>query len=108
MDELKNLEKLAKKILNKKTYKKIKSVKDKNERKEVLEFAILSNLEIAHLDIEQKIKEMEKQNKDVFFAMAKLHRLYPKIKLFKATFKKEDYKQFLKLHNEIKKELENV
>jgi aminopeptidase-like protein len=102
--ELKTLEQIARKIVGKETLKKIKKVKEPEEKLQVLKYAIGFHLEIRLDEIEQKIKKLEKE-KDLFVAKTKLSLLKTKIKLFEATFHKKDFNTLQNLLKEIEKEL---
>jgi len=102
--EFKSLELIAKKLVDKKTWKKIKKVKEKEEKLQVLKYSIGFNLEIKLDEIEQKIKKLEKE-RDMFIPKTKLSLLKSKIKLFEATFHKKDFNTIELLLNEIKKEI---
>ena len=54
------------------------------------------------------IRKKLKYKKDVFFIETRLHSLNGKIKLFTATYHKNDFIAMGKLFKEINKEIENV
>ena len=108
MGDLKNLTKIGKKVVNKKTLKKIKLIKEKRERIEALKYSIILSLEKKHYELEKKINELKKLGKDVFFPLAKSHLAIPKIKMVKATFHKKDLKKVIALFKEIEEELKDV
>lgn len=106
--ELKSLRKFAKEIISKKTFKKLRKIKEEKEKIDVLKHSIKSNLELKYHDLKEKIKKIKKQKKDSFFAEVKANLLSSKIKLFNATFHKKDFKNVLNLFKEAEKELKNA
>ena len=85
MKKITPLMKSAKKILSKDTYKKLKSIKDKKEKEEVLKYALSSNIEIRYHNLEEELEKKEKDGDDkekFFLALTKIKLLPPKIRLF--------------------------
>jgi|GEM_PF-3534854 len=105
--EVKRLMKFSRKILNKAAYRKIRKL-DENEKEEIIKHAIKSRLENELEDLKHQTYKMKKQEKDVFFIETKLHSLNSKIKLFTATYHKQDFVILSRLLKEIKKEMKNV
>ena len=64
--ELKILNKIAKKILEKRILKQIKSVKDVHGKLDALKHSLKSALDLKIHDLEKKLKKLRKNNKDVF------------------------------------------
>jgi len=106
--EVRRLMNFARKLLHKGTLKKLRTVKDRREKIEVIKYSIKSDLEIKYYDLKKRIKKMTEQKKDVFFATTKANTLNSKIKFFNATFHKRDFKVILNLFKEIEKELKNA
>lgn len=106
--EVKQLMVMARKILTKQLYKKINSVDDIHEKKEVLKFSIKSNLELKFEDLKNKIKKMEQEGKNTFFISLKMSTFKSKIHLFKATFDDSDFIKAMSFFKEIEKEMKNV
>ncbi len=100
--------KIAKKIVKKETYKKLKKIKDEEELKKTAQYSIIASLEKEHYSIEKEIKELESRMKDVFFAKSKSLLIPSKISHFKVGFEKEEFYKLSKLLNDVKKELENI
>ena len=95
---------IAKKIVPKKTLKKIKKIKNKAEKIELYKHAIKINLEKRVDSIEEKIKKHEK-NHDIFHLFTKAKLLNLKIKYFYITHNKKDLKISLNLLHSIENEL---
>jgi hypothetical protein len=106
--QTKNLQKIAKKILNKETLKKINSLENEHDLAETLKFSIISELKIRHHNLEMQIKELEKENKHIFYAGIKSARVPAKIKHFAVEFSNEEFYKLSTLLNDIKKEIENA
>lgn len=106
--ELRKLRKFAKKIIPKRTYKKIKKLKNKDEKKEIFEHLIRVNLDHKYKEIKEKIKKLKEGRREIFFVEIKAHLLHSKIQFFKSTLYKEDFKKMIKLFKEVEKELKNV
>lgn len=104
--EFKRIKKFSKKFIGRRNYKKIKKIKNFNERTEGLKYLIASKFKLQFLELEFKIKEIEK--KEALIIEAKLARLSAKIKIFESTYKKRDFLALQKLIKEIEKELKNV
>ncbi len=105
MDELSDLNKLAKKVVNKQAFKKISSIKDKEEKKSATKYALFSHLERKsdHLEI-----QINQAKKDVLFALLKHKPLNAKIDYFKASLDEEDLDNVLKIIQEVENELKDV
>ncbi len=106
--ELKILNKISQKILKKEILKKIKTIEDINERLNALKHSLKSALDLEIYDLQKKIREMKKANKDVFFEEMKLSMIKNKIKLFTATYSKKDFNSAFSLIKELKKEVKDV
>lgn len=106
--EVNQLMKIAKKILSKSLYKKIKNVEDFSERKEVLKYSIKVNLEMKYEDLKHRVILLENQGKNIFFIIIKMRIFKSKINLFNATFKYEDFLNAIRFLNEVEKEIKNV
>ena len=106
--EQKNLFKIAKKIVKKETLRKIKKIKNAEEQKEDLTHSINSSLKQKLHDLEMRIKKLENQGKDVFFAKNKFLLVPSKIKHFQVEFDQKEFDKLVKLINDVEKEVENV
>ena len=104
--EFKRIKKVSKNIIGKEHYKKIKNIKDIKERTEGLKYLAASKLELKHLELELKLKDLNHKRAKII--EIKLILLPSKIKIFKSTFSKRDYNVINKLIKEIEGELENV
>ena len=104
--ELNKIKKFSKDIIGKQNYKKIKKIKNQEDRTESLKYLSASKLELKMLELEQKIKKVGKEKQKLL--ELKLILLPSKIKIFKSTFNKKDYLTIKKLINEIEGELKNV
>ncbi|MEM0465082.1 MAG: hypothetical protein QXW97_00070 [Candidatus Pacearchaeota archaeon] len=106
--DVKKLFNFAKKIVDKKTLKKIKKVKDIKEKVEMLKYSIKTELEMMHYSLIRKIRRLEKEKKDVFCEEVKTSLLNSKIKYFLISYHKDDFKNILSLYKEIERGLLNV
>jgi hypothetical protein len=98
----------AKKIIDKQSLKKIKKLKNKEEKISALKYRIKSELEMMHYDLKRKLSKLEREKKDVFSLDVKTGLLNSKIKYFEISLDKRDFKNILLLYKEIKKEMKNV
>jgi len=104
--EYKRIRKLSKKIIGKTSFKKVKKVKNYQERTEGLKYLVASKLDIKLQDLEAKIKGV---NRDINPTLDfKIKRLKHKINIFKTTHKKRDYLVLQELTKEIEDQLKNV
>jgi hypothetical protein len=111
MDEKKEINKLmsiAKKIVPKSVYKKIKLIEDLKEKKEVLRYSIKVNLELKYEEIKNKIKKLEDRGKETFSISLKMSVFRSKINLFSATLNDSDFIKAIDVFNEVEKEVKNV
>lgn len=106
--QTKNLKKIAKKILSLSVIKKINSLKNEDELDEALKKAIVSQLKLKQHEIDLQISELNKQNKDSFYARVKASRIPAKIKHFQVEYNNEEFYKLQKLFNDIQKEVENA
>ncbi|NCN86650.1 hypothetical protein GW932_02360 [archaeon] len=105
--ELRHVKNLAKKLVPKETLKKIKKIKDRNEKIDLYKHSLKSNLELRIHSIEKEIKKHEKKH-DVFNLYAKTKLLNLKIQYFYVTHNKKDLKLALKLIKEVEGELKKL
>jgi hypothetical protein len=105
--EVKRLMKYAKKILDRRVFKKLKKVGEE-DKIGAIHYAIKSKLDHDYEELKQDEIKLKKQKKDVFFAETRLNLLNSKIKLFVATFHKKDFTNMRKMFGQIEKELRNV
>ena len=106
--EVKNLLKLAKKTVSKKIYGKFKKIGDENELMDTTKYAIISALKEDYQNMEIKIKGLENEMKDVFFAKNKLLLIPYKIKHFQVDFNKNDFNKVTQLFKSVQDEIKNV
>jgi hypothetical protein len=101
--EFKRIKKISKIIIGKKHYNKIKKLRNYEDKTESLKYLVASKLELVFLELEQKVGEIEKKSNAIL--EAKIIMLPSKIRIFKSTYKKKDYKVIEKLITEIEKEI---
>ena len=104
--EFRRCKKVSKKIIGKESYKKLKKIKDIKEKTEGLKYLAASKLELKHLELELRLKDINHKRAKII--EIKLILLPSKIKIFKSTFSKRDYDVIHKLIKEIEGELGNV
>ena len=100
--------KLSRGIVNKSTYKKLKKIKEKQEFTETTQHAIVSALKHEYLKMEIKIKSLESQEKDIFFAKNKVMIIPSKIKNLQANFNQTEFNSLKKTFRSAKEEIKNV
>jgi hypothetical protein len=107
MDETRKILKIAKR-LDKKSYRKLKQIKDSKELKDAGEHAIISNLESRFHNLNEEAKNLEEKDKDLFILKNRLDLVPGKIEFVKALFEMEDVDKVLNLFNSIEDEIKNV
>jgi len=105
--EAKRLMKFARRILDRRSLKKLKKV-GAEDKIEAVKYAMKCRLEGERGYLEEDIKRMKKEGKDVFFIETKLTLLHSKIKLFNATLHKSDFINMANLFKKIQKEVKHV
>jgi len=103
--ELKEMRKIANKIVKKTSLKKLRKIHDKEEKLEAIKYLIKTSLDLKYYDLAEKIKKLKQKKRDVFFAETKINLLGVKIKLFNTTLHQKDFKNILALFNDMKKEM---
>jgi hypothetical protein len=101
----KKLLKLAKEVVKKETYKKLKSIEDKIEQHAAVQYALVAALENEQYELNKEIKKLEENLKDVFIAKNKSLLIPSKIKHFQVEYDKDEFYKVRKLLNDIKKEI---
>lgn len=104
--EFKRIKKLGKEIVGKKHYKKIRKLKNYEDKTESLKYLASSKLHNALADLEMKIDKLEHEKKRLIELKLKI--LPAKIKIFKSTFNPRDYEVIKRMIKEIKGGLENA
>jgi hypothetical protein len=104
--ENKFLKKISKKILHKDHRKKLKKVKDKEEKFESMNYLISAQLKLMLHELE--IIVSQKNLEDNMFIKSRIITLPPKIKYFSQKPNNKDFKKILSLFYEIEKEVKNV
>lgn len=98
--ETRILLKLAKKVVEKQTYKKLKKL-PQEEKLQAIKYSIISALEKKHHELSKKVAKN-------FTAKTKLLALPSKIKHFKVNYDKDEFYKVYKLIRDIEKEIKNV
>jgi chaperonin GroEL (HSP60 family) len=101
--EYNRIKKLGREIVGDKHYKKVKKLKNYEDKTESLKHLAASKLHTTLIDLESKIKEAE--DKKIRLIDMKLSLLPAKIKIFKSTFNRRDYNVVKKLIDEIEEEI---
>ena len=101
--EFKRIKKVSREIIGKNHYKKVKKLRNYEDKTEGLKHLAASKLQMTLLDLESKIKEIN--HKKTRLIELKLLLLPSKIKIFKSTFNKRDYEVIKRLTKEIEEEL---
>jgi len=104
----KELRKVAKKVLDKKTRKKTKKIKGVEEEEHALWYLIRSKLEHIHHNILMEIKRLEKEEKDVFHLHTKAQLINTKMNWFFTSFHRKELKDLMSLIKRTEQEMKNV
>lgn len=104
----KELRKVAKKVLDKKTHKKTKKIKGVEEEEHALLYLIKSKLEHMHHNIVMEIKRLEKEERDVFHLHTKAQLINTKMNWFFTNFHRKELKDVMSLIKDIEEEMKNV
>ena len=100
--------KVAKKVVPRKTYKKIKKHDNKKEKIDLYKYSTMSNLDMRLHYLEKRINQHHEKNKEAFHLFAKIKLLKMKMKFLYITFDKKDLNIVLKTMKEIEKELNRL
>ena len=103
--EFKRIKKVGKEIVGKKHYRKIRKLKNYEDKTESLKYLASSELHNALTDLEIKINELEHEKKKLIELKLKI--LPAKIKIFKSTFSARDYEVIKRMIKEIEGELKD-
>ena len=106
--ELKDLRRIAKKVLDKKTYKKAKKAKGSDDEAHALKYIIKSKLDSRHHKLMMQLKKLEQEEKDIFHVYVKSNLLSSKIKWFFTSFYRKELKEIMRLIKDVEKEVKNV
>jgi len=106
--EITSLISMARKILDKKTFLKIKKVKDSREKEEVLRYSLKTKF-ISDLDkMKGHLQKLEKGKREVFFLKINMEKMELKLNYFFKTHYKKSFENILKLRKTIIDELKNA
>jgi hypothetical protein len=106
--EIHELMLMAKAVVSKNIYKKLKSLEDPDEKKEALKYIIKNKLHLKSETIKSAVDKLKSEKKDIFFISLKANTFFAKLKLFNATYHPRDFEKLMEIYNEVKKELKNV
>jgi len=106
--DVKSILKLAKKIVSKETYKKLKKIKYEGELEGAAKYALISSLKKEESEINNQIKKLQEKSKDVFFAKNKALLIPSKIKHLQVEFDEKEFDKLIELLKETKKEIAKV
>ena len=101
------VEKISKPFLPKDKYKKIRKIKNKRERLEIIKNSLISELRLKHIDLDIKIKNIKDQKKRNLFDL-KSGLISPKIRLLDIDFNEKDFKKINSLILILEKEIKSV
>lgn len=107
MGDFSNLIVLSNEFVSKDKIRKILKLRDKKEKKEVLENLLCSELRIKHLNLELKIKKIVDKKKKHILTL-KSNVIPSKINLLKLEFNEKDFKKIDFLILKLEKEVEDV
>ncbi len=107
MGELKRVESIFSSFMNKKQYKKISKIKDKDEKLEVLKNTLLSELNLRKLKLEVRVKKI-KDKKIKHILSIKLDIIHSKTRLLRFNFNEKDFKKIDSLLVKLEEEISNA
>ena len=105
MKEYDNLLKISKGFVDKKNHKKINSLRNKEERINLLRYLIISKIKLMQIELEMLTKNSKKVE-DFEILLLKISNLSHKITLLEHNLNEKDFKKILSLINNIKKKVE--
>lgn len=105
MKEYDNLLKISKGFVDKKNHKKINSLRNKEERINLLRYLIISKIKLMQIELEMLTKNSKKVE-DLEILLLKISNLSHKITLLEHNLNEKDFKKILSLINNIKKKVE--
>ncbi|OYT35818.1 hypothetical protein B6U91_02375 [Candidatus Pacearchaeota archaeon ex4484_71] len=105
---LRQLTLMAKDYLAKKELKKIKLIKNYEEREDALKHLLEIKLSLDLRDFEEKVGILEKRGEDVSLIKIYIKSLESKIKNYLKFYSRRDFKKILKLRKIIIEEVKNV
>lgn len=103
--KVKESNKIAKKFLDKGHKKKLRKIKDKEEKLDLTNYLIASKLKLKYHDLEIKLQKNKKNN---MYIDSRMIALPSKINFFSQKPNEKDFKKILSLFDEIEKEMKNV
>lgn len=107
MGDFKCLTKISENFIDKKKYKKINKIKDKEEKLIVLQNSLISALRLKHLDLELKLKKLKDKKKKHLITL-KSNLIPSKINLLQTGFNEKDFKKIDSLIKKLEEEIRNV
>jgi len=107
MGDFKSLSKISEHFIEKKKYRKINKIKDKEEKLIVLKNSLVSSLRLKHLDLELKLKKLKDKKKKHLITL-KSNLIPSKITLMQTDFNEKDFKKIDFLINKLEEEIVNV
>jgi hypothetical protein len=99
---------VAKKIIPKKTLKKVNTIKDRDEKYRSLVYLVTSRLEIMIYELERTLNKLKMEKKDTMIIEMKKDLLVSKVRYFNASHEKKDFKNLFRIYNEINKEVKKI
>lgn len=107
MNELKRMKELSVSFIDKERYKKINKIKDKEERLNIFQNTLISELKMKQLDLDLEIKQIpERQVRNILSIKSNI--IHSKILLLKADFNEEDFKKIISLLDKLKTGVSNA
>jgi hypothetical protein len=99
---------IARKIIPKKTIKKIRSIGDKEEKFDLLKYLIKARMEMMLHELDKRINKLKMEKKDTLIIELKTDLLISKIKYFNASNEKKDGKIVFQMFKTIDKEVKKI
>ena len=104
---LKNLRGISGSFIHKRKYKKINKIKDKEEKINVLQNSLISELRTKHLDLELKLKKLKDKKKKHTITL-KSNLIPSKLNLLHTNFNEKDFKKINSLLDKLEEEVKNA
>jgi len=105
MKEYDSLLKISKGFVDKKNHKKINSLRNNEERINLLKYLIISKIKLMQIELEM-LTQNSKKVEDFEILLLKISNLSHKITLLEHNLNEKDFKKILSLINDIKKKVE--
>lgn len=105
-NNLSELKRISKGAMSRESYKKINSLKSKDEKEQALKYSIISYLEKEYHQIKNELSLIDSEESKLI--SLRLNTFPSKLKHFKIDYKEEDFYKLKDILNKIKREMKNA